>query len=596
MRDINPLPSGVHIGIAVLMMVQGPLTPACAVPAVKAAAPALNSPANSANRPIKDKWAVVVGISKFRDEKINLRFPAKDAKDFYDYLTTVGNFAKDHVVLLTDQNATREAILTVLGDKWLPRLANPDDLVVVYISSHGSPADMDVGGVNYIVAHDTNLDCLYATGIPLQHLMGIIQKRVHSDRVVVVLDTCHSGSANVEAKGLHRVGNVDASAVMAGTGQMIIASSSPVQSSWEGRRYENSVFTYHLIKSLRESNAKVTLGSAFEQMKENVQEEVLRDRGTLQTPVLCSAWKGADLILSTPPTRVRVVDIDSPSQPSARPDTPTEPEASSDSALLSLKPIPPVVLLDNGNIYKVFNAPTRAASFSISYPILLTYIYTYHWNNGRGAAPGTLALRHQDGTVYGPWRAVGKPGQGGVPNAYWECEPLVRIKQGQYTILDSDAQTWSQNSGSRETGFARVKGAPLIDEAAANGKVKRSPSTTIVKNGNVYRVFNGGKSPRFNLKTPTLITNITDYHWNDGRGSPPGTVSLIHEDGTIYGPWQCNGRSGQWGAPEVYWDCPLDVIVKAGKYKIVDSDPSTWSQNSLTGDFGMTEITGVYQQ
>lgn len=243
MKRTKPIRSCVLLELLALMLLFSPVF-ADAAP-VKSAVQQRSVSVPSANRPVKDKWAVVVGISKFRDEKINLRFPAKDAKDFYDYLTTAGNFAKDHVVLLTDQSATREAILTILGDKWLPRLANPDDLVVIYISSHGSPADMDVGGVNYIVAHDSNLECLYATGIPLQHLMGIIRNRVHSNRVVVVLDTCHSGSANVESKGLHRVGNVDASAVMAGTGQMVIASSSPSQSSWEGRHYENSVFTYH---------------------------------------------------------------------------------------------------------------------------------------------------------------------------------------------------------------------------------------------------------------------------------------------------------------------------------------------------------------
>lgn len=423
--------------------------------------------------------------------------------------------------------------MTVLGDKWLPRLANPDDLVVVYISSHGSPADMDVGGVNYIVAHDTNLDCLYATGIPLQHLMGVIKNRIHSDRVIVLLDTCHSGAANVESKGLHRVGNVDASAVMAGTGQMVIASSLPGQSSWEGKRYENSVFTYHLIKSLRQGGAGTTLGSVFESMKENVQEEVLKDRGTLQTPILCSAWKGTDLVLATPPTRVRVVDIDTKPQSSSTStsiagDT-RNIDQSPDREILSLKPIQPVLLLDNGNIYKVFNGATRPTSFSISYPILLTYIYTYHWNNGRGATPGTIALRHEDGTVYGPWAASGKPGQGGVPNAYWECEPLVRIKPGRYTVEDSDAASWSQNSGSRESGFARVKGAPLVDAALASAVVKRSPSVSILKNGNIYRVFNGGKCPSFTLRTTTLITNISNYHWNDGRGSPPGKISLVHE-------------------------------------------------------------------
>ena len=101
------------------------------------------------NRPIRDKWALIIGISKFKDEKLNLRYPAKDAQDFYEFLVHHEKFAKDHIKLLKDADATRGRILSELGDKWLPRVANPDDLILIYISSHGSASDLDVGGVNY---------------------------------------------------------------------------------------------------------------------------------------------------------------------------------------------------------------------------------------------------------------------------------------------------------------------------------------------------------------------------------------------------------------------------------------------------------------
>lgn len=573
------------------------------------------------NKPIKDKWAVVIGVSKFRDSTINLRYAAKDAKDFSEYLTTEGNFQKDHVLLLTDEFATRENILTALGDKWLPRLANPDDLVLIYVSSHGSPADLDVGGVNYIVAHDTNVDCLYATGIPLQYLIEIIRNRVHSERVIMILDTCHSGAAGVESKGLHRVNNVDAQAIVSGTGQMVIASSSPSQRSWEGKNYNNSVFTYHLIKALKTGGTKATLGAAFETMKENVQEEVLRDRGTLQTPVMKSAWTGEELAVATAPTKIRAAAVDwsippSPSESASIPGTKssdiiaTAPITSGisrpfkvelDSSVFdieTLPAIPPVTVLDNGNIYKVFNKPVKPTVFSISYPALLTYIFTYHWNDGRGSKPGQIALQHEDGTTYGPWVVSGKPGQGNVPNAYWECEPIVNLKPGSYSILDSNPPSWSQNEGSRGAGFARVRVAPLVDTKNPDTgmTLRRTPETTIFKNGNVYSVMNGGSQSSFVVDAPALITKITNYHWNNGRGTQPGKIALRHRDGTTYGPWQANGRSGQGGAPEVYWDCCIDVMVKPGLYKVVDSEPSTWSQNQLTKGEGMTEITGVLQR
>jgi len=66
----------------------------------------------------------------------------------------------------------------------------------------------------------------------MQDLTRVIKGRVHSDRVVLILDACHSGAAEPEAKGLVRVKNVDAEAIAQGTGQLVISSSTPSQVSW----------------------------------------------------------------------------------------------------------------------------------------------------------------------------------------------------------------------------------------------------------------------------------------------------------------------------------------------------------------------------
>lgn len=265
------------------------------------------------NRPVRDKWALIIGISNFQDKNLNLKYPAKDARDFHDFLIKEANFAPDHVKLLVDEKATRANILSELGDKWLPRVANPDDLVLIYISSHGSASDMDIGGVNYLLAHDSQVDSLYASGLPMQDLTRIIKGRVHSDRVVLVLDACHSGAAEAAgSKGLYRKGNLDAEAVAQGTGQLVISSSQPSQVSWESKNYQNSVFTRCLIESLRKNGSSTTLGDAFQNLKDRVQEEVLRERGVMQTPVLKTRWKGNDLRLSTPAVSPRPGLTDTP--------------------------------------------------------------------------------------------------------------------------------------------------------------------------------------------------------------------------------------------------------------------------------------------
>ena len=128
--------------------------------------------------------------------------------------------------------------------------------------------------------------------------------------------------------------------------------------------------------------------------------------------------------------------------------------------LTGINPLSPPadpVIYTNGNIAGVQNGPTKTTTFSVDASYRVTFIYTYHYFNG-GKLPGTISLKHSDGTTYGPWPAKGAVGQGGVPNAYWYVLPNVEIKAGGYTVIDSDTATWSQNSGSGGSGFVEVRG------------------------------------------------------------------------------------------------------------------------------------------
>ncbi len=260
--------------------------------------------------PVADKWAVVVGVSEFADKAINLKYAAKDAADFRTFLVDKCHFAPDHVRLLTNEQATKENVLDLLGDSFLPRVALPDDLVVIYFSSHGSASDLDLRGVNYLVAHDTAVDRLYSTGIDLQTLSNIVKTRIHCNRALIILDACHSGGASdtSDSKGLVRTSNVDAAAIAQGTGRAVICSSSKTQSSWESKNYANGVFTKTLIDGFKAQGEKTTLSDAFKYLKTNVEAQVVAERGVLQTPVLeAGKWSGGELLLAVQPASPRPV-------------------------------------------------------------------------------------------------------------------------------------------------------------------------------------------------------------------------------------------------------------------------------------------------
>jgi len=134
------------------------------------------------------------------------------------------------------------------------------------------------------------------------------------------------------------------------------------------------------------------------------------------------------------------------------------------TATPSASPSPTAVqdqmLFDNGNILAVFNMPTSATQFTLAQASKITFLQTYHWNNAQGSPGGTIGLRDSSGKLYGPWPVNTRPGQGGVPNAYWFTEPNVVLPAGTYTVVDSEPATWSQNSANGGQGMTQVRGIP----------------------------------------------------------------------------------------------------------------------------------------
>jgi uncharacterized caspase-like protein len=185
--------------------------------------------------------------------------------------------------------------MSEVGSRFLARLAKPDDLIVIFFSTHGSPSQMDIRGRNYLVAYDSDPEDLYASGIEMQKILESIQGRVLTDRVLLVLDACHSGSIDPNAKGIVRSANFDAAELAEGSGQLVICSSKPDEQSWESKRYENGVFTRNLLAALR-STPNANLSEAFSKMQTLVQDEVREDHpGARQTPVINSKWSGNQL-------------------------------------------------------------------------------------------------------------------------------------------------------------------------------------------------------------------------------------------------------------------------------------------------------------
>jgi len=128
------------------------------------AAPQLTYPA------YVDRWAIVVGISRYQHERLNLKYAHRDAEELYKLLQTPsgGGFEADHIVKLIDEEATTAKVTRALRS-FLKKPAK-EDIVLIYFACHGSP-DLDRPGIVYLLTHDTDPEDISGTALPMREII-----------------------------------------------------------------------------------------------------------------------------------------------------------------------------------------------------------------------------------------------------------------------------------------------------------------------------------------------------------------------------------------------------------------------------------------
>lgn len=90
--------------------------------------------------------------------------------------------------------------------------------------------------------------------------------------------------------------------------------------------------------------------------------------------------------------------------------------------------------------------PKNPAKLTLQKQTMIVRITTDHYNEGMGTSGGgTITIKDRDGNVMGTYKAFGRSGNDGTPNAKWVAEPHKMLDKGTYYIWDSDFSTWSKN-------------------------------------------------------------------------------------------------------------------------------------------------------
>jgi len=291
------------------------------IPSVPKIAPAIK-PSEVENKPIFEKptkvekivtlpkigkyYAVVIGIGKYRDDKIpKLKYTTVDAEGIYNILTDpqYGNFPRDQVKLLIDEKATYYNIKSAIGT-WLKRNTRKDDTVIIFFAGHGAPEDEKT----YWVTYNADIDDLYGTALSNDEIADMLD-RIESKKMIAFLDSCYSAATVNRTDKKRKIMIVkDPFQKFKGKGRVIITSSDGKEQSVEIDKFAHGVFTYYLLKALKgdadeNKDGFIELDEVWDYVKYRV-TDTARKHGSTQTPVLDGKYS-AGIVLSRHPERLK---------------------------------------------------------------------------------------------------------------------------------------------------------------------------------------------------------------------------------------------------------------------------------------------------
>ena len=215
---------------------------------------------------VRDKWAVVIGLSKYQDSTIepvkyttaNIAALSRTLKD-----PNAGRFALDHVATLYDTKATQAHIEDVMSESWLMKKALPQDFILIYICGRAIFSDKDA----VLYAFDTPKNAPNNTGISLNSLLSELHRRTQCKNILCLFDLVPASneSSSQTIQLWPKMANDAKVAVLAAN----LAGEPSYQSGFTG----TSLFTNYLVEGMQAGGGFITLDAIAQFIQQNAQTE-----------------------------------------------------------------------------------------------------------------------------------------------------------------------------------------------------------------------------------------------------------------------------------------------------------------------------------
>lgn len=238
------------------------------------------------NKVYNNRYALIIGNANYiknGSDMVDIRFSINDARVFKKYASNVLGITENNILYIEDANATYMRLYIDNFVKLIEAKAAGSEFYIYY-SGHGSQNEKQEA---FLVPVGVKSDYLEQFGIKLSELYSQIKPGTDK-KVYVFLDACFSGGGKtgqllVNAKtGVYRPSKLDAIS----PNVVVFAASSEKQISQEFIPMQHGLFTYFLLKNIKESKGNITYGQLFSKIYDELTSTALNPKNNLnnQTP------------------------------------------------------------------------------------------------------------------------------------------------------------------------------------------------------------------------------------------------------------------------------------------------------------------------
>lgn len=271
-------------------------------PALSTAAPVSIDNGIDLNIPVTDKinakvFTVIIGNEDYqRVSKVN--YALNDAKVFAAYCQKTLGIPENNIRIY--QNATYGTMLSALTDiKNISEAYQGDISVIFYYAGHGIPNESDKGAYLLPVDADGSQTEACLSTERLYRELG----NLHARSTLVFMDACFSGAERgngmltaargiaIRVKNDHPQGNT-----------VVFSAANGEETAFPYKEKGHGLFTYFLLKKIRETHGNVSLGELSDYIISNVMQQSVVINRKKQTPTvvpsiaLDGTWKNKTLI------------------------------------------------------------------------------------------------------------------------------------------------------------------------------------------------------------------------------------------------------------------------------------------------------------